>query len=73
MPETDYYDSVYEIRYALARQEDEARRIRRLLLEEVETGPLSQREIARRIGVNYRTMTHWLQAAREERAHPQQG
>lgn len=72
MLETEYDDPIYAIRYALARQEEEAKRIRRLLLEEVEAERVSQRELARRIGVNYRTLAYWVASARAEREHAQQ-
>ncbi len=50
MNEPDYSDPIFEIQYALKRNYEEARRIRRMVLEQVEAGR-SQREIGRRLGV----------------------
>jgi len=66
MTEIDYDDPILEIRYALKRNHDEARRIRQMVLEQIEAGR-SQREIGRQLGVGNSTLTHWLKTAREER------
>lgn len=66
MNEPDYSDPIFEIQYALKRNYEEGRRIRRMVLEQVEAGR-SQREIGRRLGVGNSTLTHWIKAARAER------
>lgn len=64
--EPDFDDPIFEIRYAIKRQHDESRRIRALILEQVESG-VSQRELARRLGMSHGTMNHWISAARADR------
>jgi transposase-like protein len=66
MTSTDYDDPFYAIRYALDRHYEEAKRIRRLVLQLEETG-VSRREIGRRIGVQATTLTHWVKLAKAER------
>lgn len=68
----DYEDPFLEIRYALKRNAEEARRIRRLILAQTEAG-VSHREVATRIGVPYGTFTYWIRLAREERDGAQSG
>ncbi|MDK8172409.1 hypothetical protein QP735_07670 [Curtobacterium citreum] len=67
MNEPDYDDAFIAIRYALDRHQEEAKRIRRLVLEQEELG-FSRREIGRRIGVKATTLQHWVQLAKAERA-----
>jgi transposase-like protein len=69
MTEPDYDDPFLEIRYAIRRNYAEARRIRLLVLEQLESGH-SQREIGRRVGVTHSTLAHWVKLAREERDEP---
>lgn len=66
MTEPSFDDPFLEIRYAIKRHREEARRIRRLVLQEEERGT-SRREIARRLDMKPSTLTHWVQLARAER------
>lgn len=58
-------DPILEIRYAMRRQFDDARRLRAMLLEQVDAG-MKQSVLARRIGMNQRTLSNWLEMARKE-------
>lgn len=66
MSHPDYDDPFLAIRYAIDRHQEEARRIRRLVLEQLELGT-SRSEIGRRIGVKPSTLQHWVVLAKAER------
>jgi transposase-like protein len=66
MNEPDYDDPFLEIKYALKRNYEEAARIRRMVLEQVEAGH-TQRDIGRRLGIGASTLGHWIRTARAER------
>lgn len=64
---SDIDDEVLEIYYALRRQHQDARSLRAHVLSLTETGRVSQRELARRLGVSSRTVNYWVSSARAER------
>jgi transposase-like protein len=66
MSQPDYDDPFLAIRYAIDRHHEEAKRIRRLVLEQQERGT-SRSEIGRRIGVKPSTLQHWITLAKAER------
>lgn len=63
-------DPILEIRYAMRRQHDDARRLRAMLLEQVEGG-MKQSVLARSVGLKERTLSTWLDLARRERRDPE--
>ncbi|UWD79220.1 helix-turn-helix domain-containing protein [Curtobacterium flaccumfaciens] len=66
MTDIDYDDPFLALRYAIDRHQSEARRIRQLVLEQVDRG-VSRREVARRIGMKPSTVANWIDLARQER------
>ncbi|MFJ4221859.1 hypothetical protein [Curtobacterium luteum] len=63
----NFDDPVFDIRYSLRRVEAETKRIRSEMLTLIEAGILSQRELARHIGVSHSTLGRWLDEARSDR------
>lgn len=66
MTDIDYDDPFLDIRYSIRRNYDEARRIREMVLKQVDAG-YSRRDIARRLGMTHGTLEHWIRLARQER------
>lgn len=59
-------DLVAEVRFTIRRNEAEQKRLRRMILDLNEAG-VTQRELARRIGVPLGTLTHWIRSAKQDR------
>lgn len=60
-------DPVLQIQFSISRQREDERRTRSLILDVTERGVISQRELARRLGVSHRTIGAWVDLARAER------
>ncbi|WP_369076258.1 MULTISPECIES: helix-turn-helix domain-containing protein [Curtobacterium] len=62
-------DLIAEVRYTIRRNESEQKRLRQMILDLNEAG-VTQRELARRIGVPLGTLTHWIRTAKADRGDP---
>lgn len=60
-------EHIFDVRYTIRRNESEQRRLRRMILELAESSGVTQRELARRIGIPLGTFTRWIQTAKQER------
>ncbi|QVG65542.1 hypothetical protein JG551_002975 [Curtobacterium flaccumfaciens pv. flaccumfaciens] len=66
-PEYAIDDPVQWIRFCITRQREDERRTRSFILDVTERGVISQRELAKQLGVSHRTIGTWVDLARAER------
>jgi len=65
--DSDVEEFIFDVRYTIRRNDAEQRRLRHMILELSESAGVTQRELARRIGIPHGTLTRWIQTARQER------
>jgi DNA-directed RNA polymerase specialized sigma24 family protein len=65
-----YDDPVFELKYAIRKQEEGARELRAHILQVVESGE-PQARLARKLGISTSTLHVWVTRARAERAGSQ--